>query len=169
MAVTAKTVRDLLIYDASTGVFTWRVTTNARAKAGTVAGCVRNHYRSIGVDGERHYAHRLAWLWVHGEWPTDQIDHINRIKTDNRIANLRQVTPAENMQNSLKHSNNTSGFKGVSFSKQTGNWVASIRDGKKRGLGHFDTPEKAAQAYASAAAALHKFNPSAFELEAAGV
>ena len=91
-----------------------------------------------------------------GEWPKDQIDHINGIRTDNRFTNLREATTAENTRNGLISKNNTSGFKGVCFHKDTGRWQAKIFiNGKGRHLGLFDTAEAAANAYDAAAAKLH--------------
>jgi hypothetical protein len=116
-------------------------------------------YISIGVDGTHYLAHRLAWLYVYGEWPTawpaGQVDHINRIKTDNRIANLRIVTSSENKQNrELPHANNRLGFLGV---KRNGSkFMARIMlHGKVKHLGTFDTPELASAAYKSAKTTVH--------------
>jgi hypothetical protein len=101
-------VRGRLDYDPETGKFTWkaRVVRSADDKrwnaryAGEVAGSIKNNgYRRIGIDGKYYGAARLAWLIVHGEWPQNEIDHINRIRTDDRIVNLRDVTPTENNNN----------------------------------------------------------------------
>ena len=137
-----------LDYDPLTGDFTWRVTVNGRAKAGTIAGCKSNEYWAIRVAGKLHLAHRLAWFYVHGEWPK-QIDHINGIGSDNRIANLRLATPAQNAANMKRVKTNTTGFKGVSFKK--GKWRANIKHaGRAIQIGTFASPEEAHAAYIAA-------------------
>jgi hypothetical protein len=86
----AERLRERLRYDGGTGVFTRRVG-SGHARAGEIAGSVHSTgYVRIGIDGGKYTAHRLAWLYVHGVWPSDQIDHINRNRSDNRIANLRE-------------------------------------------------------------------------------
>lgn len=111
-------MRDILEYDPDTGVFIW-LRTKAKARAGEEAGFIDVHgYRRISINGIKHYAHRLAWWFVHQEWPQHVIDHINRIRTDNRIINLRSVTQKENGLNCKLGKNNSSGFTGVSFDKR---------------------------------------------------
>lgn len=152
----------LLDYRQDTGEFFWRLSESSRMVAGARAGT--NHsagYRRICVDRAFYYAHRLAWFYVNGELPTLQIDHINQIKTDNRITNLRAVTPAGNIQNRFKNKNITSGYKGVSR-HECGNWAAEITfNSKKRYLGLYPTAEAAYDAYQSAAAVFHTHNPIA--------
>jgi hypothetical protein len=113
----------------------------------------------ISLDNIYYRAHRLAWLYVHDVWPDDQIDHINGCRDDNRIANLREVTNAQNMQNLHRpHSRNTSGYLGVHFVRERNRWGAQIRDnGRKRNLGHFATAEEASAAYLAAKRELHPF------------
>lgn len=146
-------VSDYLDYDAATGIFTWRVDRNNRVKAGSRAGSVdAGGYVIIPVNRKNYKAHRLAWLYVNGEWPRGPIDHINCDKTDNRIANLREATPAENAANRPRRSNGRSGFKGVSWCSREGKWVASIRhDGRHRHLGYFTDAAEAHAVYAEAA------------------
>lgn len=97
------------------------------------------------IGGALHTAHRVAWAIHHGKWPTDQIDHINGVKTDNRITNLREVSNQQNQQNATMRKNNTSGVTGVYWYKDGKKWHAQIRVGKKRmHLGYFDTLEEAA-------------------------
>ena len=103
--LTAERLREVLAYDPDTGVFTWKARTSpfSRVNVGDVAGNLRRDgYIEICVDGRKHQSHRLAWLYVYGEWPADQIDHINGIRTDNRIANLREANNAENHHNLRK-------------------------------------------------------------------
>ena len=88
--LTAERLRERLHYDAGTGVFTRRVG-SGHARAGDMAGTIHSTgYVRISIDGGKYTAHHLAWLYVHGVWPSDQIEHINRKRSDNRIANLRE-------------------------------------------------------------------------------
>lgn len=154
--LTAERLRELLSYDPQSGVFTWLVhMNNKRAHVGLRAGQHRRHgYRTINLNGRRYYEHRLAWLYVHGHWPARYLDHINGDGTDNRLANLREATPAQNSANKGAMSNSRTGLKGVSrFRKR---WTAEICvNGVKHRLGFFDTPEEAALAYAMAAPNIH--------------
>ena len=164
-ALTSDRLREVLNYDPDSGLFTWKSPTGRRAKVGSVAGTVidgrKNHptrrpwrYRQIGVDGTNYKAHRLAWLYVHNKWPSDEIDHIDGDGSNNRIANLREATRAENSRNAPKRRNNTSGYKGVWLNH--GRWSANIwTSGRKISLGTYDTPEQAHAAYAEAAKKLH--------------
>lgn len=96
----AATVRRLLSYNKGTGVFRWRVANSGRVRVGDVAGSVNSSgYVQIRIFGTKYKAHRLAWLHTYGEWPMMVIDHINRCRSDNRIANLRDVTVGENRRN----------------------------------------------------------------------
>lgn len=137
--LTQKYLRETLHYDPETGVFTWRVPPARNVKNGSVAGCLTSHgYIQIGVKNRLYAAHRLAWLYVYGKWPTNLIDHINGVRSDNRITNLREATSAENQYNILKAKNNTSGVKGVTWSKQHKKWRAQCRvNGKNHRLGLF--------------------------------
>ena len=146
--LTAEKLRELLHYDPATGVFTWKVRTSSRAKVGDVAGGQRGDgYLQIKVQSRMYSAHRLAWLYVYGTWPEDQLDHINRNRSDNRIANLREVTNKQNLQNAGKYSHNTSGHPGVSWHKRDSRWRAHIKHSQKQiHLGHFATVEEAVAA-----------------------
>ena len=154
-------VHDALHYDAETGIFVWRVGRRGTARAGSRAGSLKSGgYRHLMLHGTRYEEHRLAWFYVHGVWPVGEVDHINRVKDDNRIANLREVTRSENQQNITLQSNNTSGYRGVIFSKRERRWIAQIGiHGKLKYLGSFNSPEVAYEAYKSAAAAVHTHNP----------
>lgn len=159
--LTADRLRELLHYDSAAGVFTRRVSVSPATKAGDVAGRVdRKGYSIIGIDGKYYKAHRLAWLCVTGAWPADQVDHRDRNRANNRFANLREVTNAENQQNSIWRCDNKSGYRGVSWHKGRGAWCARITiDQKVISLGYFRDPKQAATAYQSAKIRLHKFAP----------
>ncbi|MGY5366529.1 HNH endonuclease signature motif containing protein [Enterobacter oligotrophicus] len=137
---------ELLSYNPHTGEFTWisspRNKNIAGKKAGTINGC---GYIQVQIDGHRYLAHRLAWFYMYGKWPSKHIDHLSRVRTDNRICNLRDVDSRENHNN---RSNNSSGFPGVSWNPDRSKWRAHIRiDGKLKSLGGFDSPERASIAY----------------------
>ena len=143
--LTAEHLRSILNYDPATGVFTWKVRTSRSVKIGDITGCPNGHgYLHIQLQSRPYKAHRLAWFYVYGEWPKDQIDHINRIRTDNRISNLREVTNKQNQQNAGKSSHNTSGHPGVSWHKQNSKWQARIAHNYKQiHLGYFTDIEDA--------------------------
>jgi hypothetical protein len=158
--LTAQRLRELLHYDPETGVFRWLVTKGGRA-AGTTAGFKTKGYTQIGVSGKTYLAHRLAFFYVTGEWPTHEIDHINRNSGDNRWANLRPANRAENMQNQGVARDSKTGVKGVTWHTAGKKWCANIRhQGKLHYLGLFDDIAGAAAAYADAAAAYHTRNCS---------
>ena len=131
-------LKEDLHYNQETGVFTW-IVSRAGVKKGKIAGsCNRAGYIQIRICGASYYAHRLAWLYVNGEFPADQIDHINRDKSDNRIENLRAVTTHENHKNMPIQSNNTSGFTGVIWQSVNKCWRAVIKvKGRDINLGSF--------------------------------
>lgn len=160
--LTAERLRELLHYDPETGVFTRLVATvrGARFAAGTVAGSVHSQgYRTICIDGRSNKCHRLAWLYMTGEWPADMVDHANGIKSDNRWANLRSADRALNMQNLRKaQTNSRSGLLGVCIERK-GKFRAEIRfDGKRLHLGTHETAEAAHAAYLEAKREFHLGN-----------
>ena len=146
--LTAEYLRSILDYDQESGVFTWKVRTSNNVKVGDVAGCQNGSgYLLISVRSRLYQAHRLAWLYTYGVWPTYQIDHINRIRTDNRRANLREATNKQNQQNKSKSSNNTSGHPGVYWYKRDSKWRAEIKHNQKSiYLGYFSILEEALSA-----------------------
>lgn len=154
-------LHELLDYNPTTGVFTWRVRRH-RVKPGDVAGVLDGRgYQSIQVCGKSYRAHRLAWFYVYGTWPDGQIDHRNGCRSDNRLSNLRVCTNAENGQNRGLNKNNTSGYIGVSFDRRNVGWQAHIRvNGKRHNLGLFKDKEEAAAAYVAAKAKLHPYQPT---------
>lgn len=157
MTLTAEQLKTTLNYDAETGVFTWRIRPSKAVKAGDVAGCVEKRigYITIGIAGRIYKAHRLAWLYTHGEWPRGLIDHINGNKADNRICNLRDVFADGNSQNVRKPNvRNKSGFMGVIWFQNK--WRASMSvNGKSKWLGDYSTPEEAHQVYLEAKRKYH--------------
>ena len=150
-------LREVLDYDPNTGIFTWKIRMARCVRIGDVAGCVEKRigYTTIGIDGDIHRAHRLAWFYTTGKWPVKLIDHINGQKSDNRFANLREVFEDGNSQNIRKpNKRNKSGFLGVI--RFQNKWRASITvNGKTRRIGDYDTPEEAHQAYLSAKREYH--------------
>lgn len=158
-ALTAERLREVISYNADTGVFLNKVA-RRRALIGAVSGRInRDGYRQIQIDGRIYSAHRLAWLYVHGSWPGGFIDHINRLRSDNRLENLRLASRAENNQNSATPKTNTSGFRGVTWDGRGQKWRATITvDNKKISVGSHATPEEAYAAYLRAAVLLHSTN-----------
>ncbi len=149
--LTFERLRELMHYDPETGDFTYRVRTARRVKIGAVAGNPNvDGYFWVSVKGERYRAHRLAWLYMTGEWPPRDIDHKNLNRSDNRWANLRLATDSQNKANIGKRADNTSGYKGVF--KKGRKWEASIGvRGKRRYLGSFSCIVAAHLAYVVAA------------------
>lgn len=158
---------DVLDYNPDTGHFTWLVSLKS-GSAGKRAGHLKKNkgYRYIEVYGKTYAEHRLAWLFVNGSEPKDQIDHINGVKDDNRISNLREATNAQNRSNT--RSTNKHGLKGVAYKPWIKNkpWQASITNNKKViYIGCFATKEEAHFAYLAKAKELMgdfvKINPCA--------
>lgn len=145
-------VQELLHCDPDTGIFTRRID-RGRYKIGTRIGRRQScGYRRIKIDGYDYLEHRLLWLYVHGRWPVVWIDHINGNRADNRICNLREATPSENLGNSKISYNNKAGYKGVSFDKGRRLWRAAISPNRRQKiLGYFDNPKDAHVAYCKAA------------------
>lgn len=141
----------LLAYDPETGKITWRVGRNNHVLAGDEAGHRRSDgYRAVEADGQAFRAHRVAWYLHYGSWPAGRLDHINRDPSDNRIANLRPVTHAQNIANT--QSKMVGRAKGAYWHKQRQCWHSNITvDGKKRHLGVFETKAEAAAAFKQAA------------------
>ena len=149
--LTQAEIKDLVDYDPETGIFV--------DKNGTKIGAINNGYLRISLRGKVYQAHRIAWAYIHGVWPSTGIivDHINCNRKDNRIANLRLVNHRENMQNKIKPQGKNP-YLGVRQDKFSGKWCAGIySDGKHRGLGSsFTTPEEARDAYIAAKRIFHK-------------
>ncbi|MBR8025222.1 HNH endonuclease [Burkholderia cenocepacia] len=156
MELTHEKLLEAIHYDPETGIFTRLKSSSHRAVIGPIKGNPMGAgYKAVSIGSRQYYMHRLAWFYIHGEWPKHQIDHINGDRTDNRLANLRDVPHAENMQNMRKpKAYSATGLLGVA--KFRGKFRAEIRiDGKKKHLGVFDTAEEAHAAYMSAKRAYH--------------
>jgi hypothetical protein len=152
----AAQARELWAYDPETGVLTWKVKPGKSLSAGMVAGkSDRSGRRVIGFQKRLYQASRIAWLIVHGDWPTAFIDHINGDPSDNRISNLREATLAENARNSKQRRDSTHSLKGVALAKGRYYYARISLDGERRYLGCFENEEAAHTAYAAAAAELH--------------
>lgn len=144
--LTAQRLREVLDYNPETGAFTWRVQLKATRPAGSIAGCRYDRYIKIVIDQEKHSAHRLVWLYVHGEWPSGVIDHINGDGFDNRLCNLRDVSQSINSTFRHKQSKATSGRHGVR-AQRNGLWQAYGREnGRFKHLGSFSRLEDAISA-----------------------
>jgi hypothetical protein len=147
--LTPARLREALNYNPDTGIFTWKI-----SKKGVIrkenAGCLdkQSNYLSITIDGLKNRCHRLAWLYIYSEFPVGMIDHIDRNRTNNRILNLRIVNFSKNSMNTSIRSDNTSGYRGVSWCNLTKKWAAYIwKDKKKIHIGLFDNIEDAAAAH----------------------
>lgn len=154
LELTAERVRELLDYDPETGVFRWKDSRSQAVEVGSVAGSLDKHTGYIRIGVARNYvaAHRLAWLWVHGRWPDGELDHKNRVRSDNRLENLREATRSQNTVNATVR--NATGYRGVKRHK--GSYVARIKaNGKQVELGYFRSAEAAHARYVQAAIALH--------------
>ena len=148
--LTQAELKSKLHYCHDTGIFTWIAPSkyNPCLKGTSFRKKDLEGYIRIRINTISYKAHRLAWLYVHGKFPNEQIDHINGITDDNRLCNLREATQYENMKNRNKFSNNKSGFKGVSFDSYAKKWRARAGlNGRSYSLGMFLTPEEASQAY----------------------
>ena len=150
-------LKTLLHYDPVTGKFTRLKPWGSKPAGSPIGGLSSHGYWQISVNKKTYGAQRLAWAYVHNEWPQGQIDHINRDKADNRIENLRVVSRSLNAHNTFLRSTNCTGVKGVSLrSPRNGKipnkaWVASIMfNGTRKHLGNFFTVEDAAKARANA-------------------
>lgn len=128
-----------LDYNPETGVFIWKLNRNQNVRAGDIAGRVDEFgYRIIYVLGKKYRAGRLAWFWVTGEMPKQQIDHIDRNRSNDKFSNLREVDPRENVINRGIPKNNTSGVIGVTWYKNLKKWCAQIEiNNKNNNLGYF--------------------------------
>lgn len=150
-------LKSVLAYDSATGAFTWLERVARRTFAGDKAGCKSTTgYWQLRFKRAEFKAHRVAWAFVYGAWPTGCIDHINGNPLDNSIANLRDVDQRTNNQNQRRamRSNKSSGLLGVSVFRGKPRATITL-NGKNLYLGTFDTPQQAHEAYLAAKRAIH--------------
>ena len=165
--LTQDALRQLFNYDPLTGIFRWklrdhddfasdRARSANRGIAGKQAGSIAvNGYVQIGIGRKKYFGHRLAWLWMTGKWPEQDVDHLNGRRDDNRWSNLRSATRGQNHQNRVGHE-----MTGVTWHSRTKRWRAVIGvNGRQHELGMYSTPEEAASAYSSAKREMHQFQP----------
>lgn len=139
LKLTQERLKSIYIYDSETGIFTNRINICGSGFADDISGSFRpDGYGTICINRKKYLVHRLAWLYVNGYMPENNIDHIDRDPTNNKISNLREVSQGCNMRNRKKLKNNSSGVSGVSWNKSRDIWVSTIRaGGKHRHLGYF--------------------------------
>lgn len=159
--ITPARAAELLAYDPETGILQWKERSARCIAIGDVAGALKQDgYISVSIGRRSYPAHHIAWAITHGEWP-HMIDHINGVKSDNRIYNLRVSDIKHNTQNQRRahKSNLSSGILGVHFYARTGRWRATIwADGRNHFLGYHATADKAQQVYLEAKRRLHPGN-----------
>lgn len=157
--LTHKKLRLLFDYNQETGRLIWkarsaadfpdmqRIQTWNTRYAGKAAGSISKKHLNVDIFGEPYYVHRVVWAWHYGSWPLGEIDHINGDGFDNRIANLRDVSPSENRRNARRPIRNTSGIVGVYWDADKGKWNAQIKfGGQTKHLGVFDSKQEAGKA-----------------------
>lgn len=155
-------LHELLDYDPETGVFKW-AKSRPGVRQGATAGSVSKKlgYIVIGVDRENYFAHRLAWLWMTGSFPSEEIDHRDGVRTNNRFSNLRSANKSENAQNRKQMVSNKSGLTGVCWDSVNLKWLAQIMiDGQSFSLGRYTDKQDAHCAYLLAKSKLHLFQPT---------
>jgi len=159
---------ELVTYNKDDGKFFWNVRPrdhfnsdrdhkiwNTKHSLSEIRNPDKRGYLYLNLNGKRYPLHKLAWLYVYGHYP-NVVDHKNRKVNDNRIENLRVASNADNVRNQSLKKSNTSGFKGVHFSKQKNKWIANIRtDTGRVHLGFFSCKLEAAKAYDNAAYKYH--------------
>lgn len=165
-SLTPEMVLSVVDYDPETGKFYWRWRSgrerttsawNARFAFNECSAIDAEGYVRIRICGRLYQAHRLSWLVTYGAFPDGILDHINRIRTDNRVDNLRIATHSENMQNRKIQRNNKSGFRGVSWDEKYKKWRARINAGGKCiNLGYHETAEQASAAFELARPKYHR-------------
>ncbi len=151
--LTADFVRSILLYDPLTGIFTWKhrpeypQNWNTRY-VGKKAGRISAGYIGISIAKKRYKASRLAWLYMTGQWPVDEVDHKDLNRSNDKWDNLRAATSSQNKKNLGMRSDNTSGIKGVSWDKSRSKWLAmAMKDGRQINLGRYDRRDDAITAY----------------------
>lgn len=151
--LTLERLQEVLEYNPDSGVWVWKLATGKKNTPGKIAGWLDDYgYIGIRIDRRLYKAHRLAWLYMTGEWPRTTIDHINLEPADNRWVNLREATYSQNNANRKPTARNKSGRKGVSWDTKAKKWRAQLSIGKRaRYIGLFDSVDEASLAYEAVA------------------
>ena len=161
MTITQSELKEILHYNPYSGLFIWNIS-KGKCKKGFVAGTIRKPgYIQIGIKGYYYQAHRLVWLYIHGSFPDNHIDHIDHNGLNNRLNNLREATRSENMQNKIKaqQNNKSTGLLGAFKHTNRNSFIAQIRiNGEQKYLGTFKTAQEAHEAYIKAKRKIHTFN-----------
>jgi hypothetical protein len=158
--ITQDKLKEVMEYSAADGVFRWKISKGPNARKGQIVG-KKKGYPKVTIDGAEYKLHRLAWLYVYGNFPVKDLDHINGITYDFAISNLRECNDFENQQNRSVSKRNKCGYPGVSFSKRINKWSAQIMLNRQSYfLGNFDDAKDAGDAYKKAKQELHTFNPT---------
>lgn len=154
--ITQERVKELFSYNVDTGEFYRKIDSGKRGKKGTLVGTDRHGYLTVKINGKRHSLHRLAWLYIYGEFPSGDLDHKNGNPTDNRINNLRIATKSQNLANSIGQPSRRKASKGIHWRENIRKWVAQInKDNTRFYLGVFKHRAEAEEAYALAAKKLY--------------
>ena len=139
--ITLARLKEILSYNPETGEWRWLIRPANNLKVGQVAGTVRaDGYRQIRIGNVVYFSGRLAWFYMTGNWPTHEVDHINRVRSDDYWTNLREATSSNNGANRSLQSNNTSGYRGVSWDKISGKWDVRVN---RMHIGFYDDMEEA--------------------------
>jgi hypothetical protein len=146
--ITQEELKYLLTYDSETGTFTWNIKPRNGINAGDIVTAPENRYKQFKIYGKQYLLHHLAWLYVYGELPEQSIDHVNRIKNDNRISNLRLATAHQQCCNRGKFKNNKAGYKGVHWVEANQKFRAMAKLlGRSVHIGFFESAIEASNAY----------------------
>jgi hypothetical protein len=146
ISFTAEYLRSILHYDPETGEWTWIKKTSRKVVPGRSAGTDDGHRKIIGIEGEIYPSSILAWLYMTGEWPPLQVDHVDRNSANDRWVNLRLATNQQNNMNKGLRKTNTSGVTGVSWFKNKQKWRAQICVNGHISLGYYADFDDACQA-----------------------
>jgi hypothetical protein len=159
--LTQEILKSVLCYAPETGEFNWINSPRRNVKSGAKAGSIdKKGYVRILYKQKLYLAHRLAWMYVHGKWPEQDIDHINRNPTDNRICNLRDVSRKHNMENKKIYKTNKSGFSGITWHSRDKKWNVRIGHNNQRiSLGYFENLDDAVDARKKAEMQIYTHQP----------
>jgi hypothetical protein len=156
MIINQEYLKSRFNYNPETGEFVCIKSFHKRFIGKKVGSFDSKGYLRLNLHGKFYFIHRLAWLYMTGSWPEEMIDHIDHNQSNNKWNNLRQANRSQNMMNGIKHKDNKSGIKGVNWHSSVGMWRAKIQyNGKEIDLGHYDSKEAAARAYANAVVWYH--------------